>query len=643
MENLVVWILLVLPSLLLIFIFILHFKLHYKIKCKRCICCIKCREKEKNIIQYTDECNLFCDALCKYSCIVGSKGPRFYPALFLVHLLMLLILYLNIIIRFIITGDTHKYCSIKYVSDHEFIFDATPLHENATIHNDFKIMDHIIIYLFIYVLLSDLYFNFLRYYQTMRTLHDLITPTQWFVFKRFSVFAIFFGITLVFEMYYYVLFMIIPILMFIFNLYCSYNFARILLRHYEVARLNGMLISFVYFQQRCVSVLYYYSIKHIYIHNIYIEIIVESKGKIKEVHQGFKNGAQRMKIFSIVSNVYIFLYFMGFTLCYHTSFVIYLPTFLSFSVLFGSLNFGQTRKFYYDIWTQLNFYIYNFTCHRIREINRAKQKHSSKLNTNPHPKSKERVKTPKPKTSYKVNTNSVFVRHGEQRLDQMNTHLQLTNDSVAKKSSRKVPKVLQLIGIAGAKQSLTVSHHKYVSSSSIELPPTKLRQAMIESKSFTIKKHSNGLNVKFKEPNSTPVYSIKPKKAKKLKEERLRLLEFPDISKPKIAHAKSLVSINGNGHHKSNEYPRLTSVKSDGNLPLKTTTSPHVTFKDINDVSEESIHSAPEIKIDDDFVTLDDYNPNDNEMDDLSYLGMMSDAETERKDKPRLLCIYICI
>ena len=234
MESSFIWFLLVIPSSLMAIIVGFHFGLHYDIKCNRCICC---HSKDKLMIKFNDD---KCNKLCKYFCIVGNKGPRFYPTLFLIQLLISLMLCFMVIIRFIITGDTHKYCSLNYVSNHKFIFNAKPLHENTTIHNDFRIIDHVIIYLFIYVLLSDLYFYFYRYYSTLKTLYQLQSPTNWFVFKRFSVFAILFALILVLQMYYYIMFFIIPILMLIFNVYCSWRFSNILLKHYEAASLDGM-------------------------------------------------------------------------------------------------------------------------------------------------------------------------------------------------------------------------------------------------------------------------------------------------------------------------------------------------------------------------------------------------------------------
>ena len=235
MINLLFCVLLVGPLLLVILVLILHFVMHYQIKLNRCFCCIKCRDNDSQL-QYKDEWTLFYDKLFKYFCIIGKKGPRFYPALFLIHLIILVILYSLIMVKFInIDNISYKYCSIDYVLNQRFIFEAKYL-------NDFKMIDYIIGYLFIYVLLSDLYFNFLRYYSTMKTLNKLVPPSQWHAFKRFSIFAIFFGQILVFEMYYYVGFFAIPIMMYIFNLYCSHNFAKVLLKHYEAAGLDGMCL-----------------------------------------------------------------------------------------------------------------------------------------------------------------------------------------------------------------------------------------------------------------------------------------------------------------------------------------------------------------------------------------------------------------
>ena len=351
--------------------------------------------------------------------------------------------------------------------------------------------------------------------------------------------------------------------------------------------------------------------------------MVAQRGEVREVHENFKKGAVFMRQISIVSNTFIFVYFMGYTICYHTSFVIYLPPFLSLSVLFGSLNFGQTRKFYNDIWQQLCFYGY-ICCAKKRS----------------HSNSKESNTTQK-QSSHSSNTVSKNSSH-----------------------SASIPKVLQLIGVSSAKQitnncpTIDIGSSKSNTTSDIA---AKLKESMKGSKSLRGNKPETLLSLNFKEPNSSPILQRKHRKSpakhrKASKGESLGLLQCAGVTifEP-ITKSKSMILFNKDHNlglpglpdtHSLGDTHRPLSLNSI-NISQATPTIDTSTRQSPKRVSIYE-HNNETVMFDNNFVTLDDYNPFDNKTDDLSDTERIiltpHDTNTHEtdtnEDQSRLLSIY---
>ena len=314
---------------------------------------------------------------------------------------------------------------------------------------------------------------------------------------------------------------------------------------------------------------------------------------------------------------------MGFTLCYHTSFTIYLPLFLSLSSLFGALNFGETRKLLYDHWKQMCFYL-NWCLWQRKQLTPKKE------NSNPSPPSK--IKTP---MSYMVNTNSVYIRDSEHP-GPLNSQFRLNKDAIKKKVSysKSIPKVLQLIGVAGTKQSLSQSSEfKFDSSTISEVTPTKLNDPFMGSKSLNTQPKQTELALKFNEPNSVP---SPRKKLKIIKEESLHLLEHSEHQTSNIKPMKKSRSLtickDTNKTPKEHSVPPLYTHRSDGNIIRNKKNRRRIKF------SDHKTNSNTLDDTDNDFVTLVDYNPHDRSMDGIMYLDT-----PEQKDSPKLLRLSLHI
>ena len=231
------------PLFVVLMVLILHFKSYFRISFSHFMCNNHNKSKNKNNISWdnTDDwCLYLFIKICKYSCIVGLNGIKFGPALYLTHLFILILLFGIIMIKFIINpgynDNSHEYCSINNVFSIGLGFDKSLFDVNT------GYIDIIIIYLYVYVLLIDCYFNFQRYYSTYKTIKELVIPTHWYVLKKYLIFMTPIGAIIIFEIYHYLLFPIIPVLTLLFNVYCSYNFSKSLLDHYSSSNLNGTRI-----------------------------------------------------------------------------------------------------------------------------------------------------------------------------------------------------------------------------------------------------------------------------------------------------------------------------------------------------------------------------------------------------------------
>ena len=254
-----------------------------------------------------------------------------------------------------------------------------------------------------------------------------------------------------------------------------------------------------------------------------IEAVEQSKnGDVNEVHKSFKNGAKLMGLYSILSNLIGFIYFIGFTICYSTSFTLYLPLCISISTLFNSLNFGQSRKFYYDYLIPKN--IHCSSCN-------DKSKNTIE---SPSPPQSPHTPTPNSMPFNTEDTKKVSPLHVTFKIDPDlgNNNTNTTHKRTQSKSRKSMTsKALQLIGVDIIKPGTSQSDN--------ELTNDKpMKRTMFSSKSHSIyRKKRELLSVKLKKPTLTPASSHNKTTLNKLSQETqsVNLLDYPSITNTNLS------------------------------------------------------------------------------------------------------------
>ena len=234
----------IISLLILLFVIIIHFKLTFKFESSKCLCCYNKNSIEYDPTSNDDECILCLTKIFKYTGIIGKNGKEFYPAYYLFNLVIKILMEILIIIYSFINNNNnntndYNYCNINQLISNKFIFASNKVIKPT-------ILSKIIIYLYLYVIIGDIYFYFQRYSSTSQTLRYLTIPTQWTMFKRFIPFIILISIFYIIQMeFYYTFFVGLPIIILGFNIHFSYSFLKNLLKHYKECSLDGVFLIYI--------------------------------------------------------------------------------------------------------------------------------------------------------------------------------------------------------------------------------------------------------------------------------------------------------------------------------------------------------------------------------------------------------------